>query len=82
MSERLTSATLASLLLMYKGELSLDDIRALPFVEDEADVIAIMSALYHNFDCDLQQERIKAAEIPSWKEVIRLRTKPKAATTT
>lgn len=82
MLSNLIGVKLASALLMHKGELSLDDIAALPTVEDNEDVALIMSILLQRFNAEIQQRRIEPSAIPAWEEVISLRSERKLAATT
>ena len=71
---------LASMLLLHWGELSINDIAALPMFEDEEQAASVMAVLLQHFDAEIQQRRIEPSDVPTWEEVIVLRSG--SATTT
>jgi len=77
MENKSIALRLASALLLHNGELSINDIAALPMVEDEEDIFLILSLLLQNFDAEIQQRRVKSSSLPAWEEFITL--KPKSA---
>ena len=77
MPSNITAVRLAGMLLLHKGELSVDDIAALPLVEDEEEAALIISMLLRCFDAEIQQRRVESSAIPAWEEVILLKSKPK-----
>jgi hypothetical protein len=79
MPDRISSTKLASLLLLQKGEVSIHDILALPFVEDTEEASLIMSILVRHFDTEIEQRRVTSSVLPSWEEIIHLRHMPKPA---
>ncbi len=64
---------LASALLLQNKELSLDDIRAIPFLENAQDAGFIVEALSKIFDTEIYQRRIPSSSVPQWEEIIRLK---------
>ena len=56
------SFKLAAALLMRDGQLSVNDIEALPFVEDEALATAIALSLINRFDLDWDDEMIRLTD--------------------
>ena len=81
MPSKTISAKLASMLLLRRGELSIDEIMALPFVEDAEEASLIMSMLALHFDADIEQRKVASSVLPEWEDVILLRQKPKLGTT-
>ena len=64
---------LAAALLLKRGEISLGEIRALPFVEDKDFVLAIADVLAQNFDVE-RYERCVGRSTSEFEDVIRLVT--------
>ena len=66
------STKLAAVLLLQRGQVSIPDIRALPFVENDETVSTIIECLGHTY----QIERSQYRETPNdrWEDVLRLRT--------
>lgn len=63
---------LASALLVYHGELSVKDIRAMPFFTlDESEVV--IKALETTFNTERYTRKVTAQPIPQWEDVIRLK---------
>lgn len=65
---------LAAALFLKRGEISLSDIEALPFVEDEYEAANIARRLMEMFDTDMRRRRLGGSTRASdWEEVIVLR---------
>lgn len=67
------SKTMAEALLVSDGEISLGQIRALPFVEDETQVENIVNSLVKEFETEYQLRRTSSSSISEWEEVIILK---------
>jgi hypothetical protein len=67
------SIKLAAAVLLHDREISVIDIRALPFVESDEDVQAIVGALSRVFVLDTEQRRGTGGAVPFWEDVLRLR---------
>lgn len=76
MPSKTISAKLASILLLRRGELSINEIMALPFVEDVEEASLIMTMLALHFDADIEQRRVASSVLPEWEDIILLRQKP------
>lgn len=72
------SVRLAGALLLHRGELSLGEIRALPFIESDEIAAAVANTLSRAFDVE-RYERRAGRLSPYWEEVIRLRRPVQAA---
>lgn len=66
--------SLAAALLMEEGELTLTDIEALPFVEDEETAFSILTRLLSMFEAEPTQRRVPGA-FGAWETVIELKQK-------
>lgn len=64
---------LAGALLLQQGELSVDDIRAMPFLTNPAQLDTVVDLLLRNFNAEIYSKRVASAPIPEWEQVIRLR---------
>ena len=64
----------ASALLIQNREISVDEIRAFPFVDTES-VEIIKQTLLSLFDADIHQRKKSDSVIPQWEEVVVLREK-------
>jgi hypothetical protein len=68
------SKRIAALLLLHRRELSMSDIRAVPFVETDDDVLEIIGALSNSFPLEKTQRRISnASGLAVWEDVLQLR---------
>lgn len=65
------STKLAAALLVQKGELSIPEIRALPFVENDEAVLFIIKRLTNNFEVKRYQRRIVKNQ-EGWEDIISL----------
>lgn len=64
----------ASALLMQHKELSVEDIKALPFFMSTDEAEAVIGYLRSNFDVEVYHKRISRKPILEWEEMIRLKT--------
>lgn len=64
---------LASALLMHHGELSVEDIRAMPFFKNFDESEAVIKALQRLFNAEIYTKKVTAWPISQWKELIRLK---------
>ena len=63
---------LAEALLLYKGEISIRDIEAIPLLDDIRDAELIARHLRSKFKTKLTILRTHRGEIDSWEELIKL----------
>lgn len=70
------STKIAALLLVQRGEITLADIQALPFVDSPERAAAIAARLAAAFPVHTYQRKRSASDATSWDEVIRLEEAP------
>ena len=63
----------ASALLLHCGEVSVEDIRAIPFFRSFDESEAVIKALQRRFKVEIYTRKVTAWPIPQWEEVIKLR---------
>lgn len=63
----------ASALLMHHGEVSVEDIRAMPFFKNFDESEAVIKALQRMFNVEICTKKVTAWPIPQWKELIKLK---------
>jgi hypothetical protein len=74
------STRIAAALLLQKGEITLKDIEAIPFVDSHETAFAIAARLARNFDVEtLQVSRGRENSLDPWDDVIRLKTPAQVA---
>jgi hypothetical protein len=67
------SKRIAGALLLSHREISVRDIRAIPFVESDDDAAAVVSALLKSFTVEIVQRRGNSGfGVSAWEDVIRL----------
>lgn len=72
---QVVSTRIAALLLLDRGQITLRDLEALPFVEDQETALAIAARLARTFDVETYQtSRGRENTLDPWDYVIRLRT--------
>lgn len=64
---------LASALLLQHGELSLEDIQAMPFLIQPGEVETVIKSLLSTFNVEVYQKMVTSYPTPQWEQVIRLR---------
>ena len=64
---------LAGALLMYNGELSVNDIRAMPFFSGSDESELVIKALETSFKTERYTRKVTSQPIPQWEDVIRLK---------
>ncbi len=62
----------ASALLLHHGEVSVGDIRALPFFTRPDESEAVIKALLENFKVEIYTKKVASWPIPEWEEIIKL----------
>ena len=62
----------ASALLLHRGEISISDIRALPFITHPDESDAVIGALLKNFNVEIYTKKVASHPIPEWEEIIKL----------
>ena len=74
MSELSASEKIAAVLLLHRRELSTGDIRALPFVETDDDILEVVDTLSGVFPLETTRRKIiNGSGIPVWEDVLQLR---------
>lgn len=75
MSTRVDSLGLkvATALLMHEGEVSMTDIRSLPFFVSPEQPEAVIQAILGSYNVEVYTRRVSSEPIPEWEEFIRLR---------
>jgi hypothetical protein len=68
----------AALLLLEEGEISVNDIEALPFVEDSETAWAIAQELSEKFDIEWEQRRSVVGGISSWEDILQLKIRARS----
>lgn len=64
---------LASSLLLQQKEISVEDIRAMPFLRSPDEAEAVVSFLIENFKVEIYLKKVSSQPILEWEEVIRLK---------
>jgi hypothetical protein len=64
---------LASALLLQYGEISLEDIQAMPFLIQPNEVETVIKSLLGTFNVEVYQKMVTSYPTPQWEQVIRLR---------
>lgn len=75
---------ISAVILLRKGEISIEDINSLPFVESDRSARIIADSLLKLFDADVVCKKISSSPFLKWEESIFLRnpSKPVALTST
>ncbi len=63
---------IAEALLLYKEEISIRDIEAIPFLSDTTDAELIAKYLRTKFKTRISTSRIQRGEVSGWEELITL----------
>lgn len=63
----------ASALLLHHGEISIEDIKAMPFFSDASESEAVIDSLKRTFNVEVYLKRISSEPIPEWEEVIKIK---------
>ena len=66
-----------SALLLHYGELSMTDIRSLPFFVNPHESEAVIQFLLKRYDVEIYTKKVSSYPIPEWEEVIRLKESPR-----
>ena len=61
---------IAEALLKHRGEITLDDIKAIPFIEDTREAEMIATFLSNKFNAQIFTRRISQSGIASWEQII------------
>lgn len=64
---------LAGALLVYHGELSVNDIRAMPFFSSSDELELVIKVLETSFKTERYTRKVTSQPIPQWEDVIRLK---------
>lgn len=68
-----TALYLASALLLQKKEISVEDIKSIPFITSSDEAEAVISFLRENFKTEIYLKKISSQPILEWEEIIRLK---------
>jgi len=63
----------ASALLLHHGELSVEQIKAMPFFRNSDESKAVIRLLQLKFNVETYTKKVTAQPIPQWEEVMRLK---------
>lgn len=63
----------AATLLRRKGELSLSDIRAIPFLSTSQEVTTVIEYLVSNLHGEVYQKKVSSQPISRWEQFIRIK---------
>jgi hypothetical protein len=64
---------IASILLLKKGEISIFEIKSIPFFTTCDQVESAINYLIINFNAEIQSRRIPDHIIPHWEKIIRIK---------
>ena len=64
---------LASALLLHKGELSIKDIRSMPFFTDPNQIATVTQFLIKTFNAEIYSKQVASFPILEWEQIIRLK---------
>ena len=64
---------LASALLLHNKEISLEDIRAMPFFEYPEEAEAVINVLLDKFEVEIYTKKIGSMPILEWEEIMILK---------
>jgi hypothetical protein len=67
----------ASALLLQYGELSTEDIRAIPFLSHPGEAERVIQHLLQLFNVEIYQKQISSYPMLEWEEIIKLKTSHK-----
>ncbi len=67
---------IASAILTKKGQVSLQDISALPFIDKDFDIQVISNALKQMFDVEIINKKSSSTPYMQWENIVRLNTPP------
>lgn len=64
----------AAILLKQKGELSIRDIKAIPFLSNSQEVTRVIEYLVSHFHGEVYQKKVSSRPIARWEKFIRIRS--------
>lgn len=64
---------LAAAILKEKGEISLDEIAAIPFVDGSDDVTEVLRRLADIFAIEIRQKKVQSSPLLRWEQVVRIK---------
>lgn len=70
---RTIGAKVAGALLVHYGQLSVDDIRAMPFFSGPEEAEQVVELLLRTFNADIRSIRVSSDPVPQWEQLIMLR---------
>lgn len=66
---------IAATLLKQKGELSIRDIKAIPFLSNSQEVTKVIEYLVSHFHGEVYQKKVSSRPIARWEKFIRIRVR-------
>lgn len=64
---------IAATILKQKGELSMSDIKAIPFLSNPQEVKKVIGYLIDHLNGEVYQRKVKSQPIAQWEQFIRIR---------
>lgn len=64
---------LVGAILIHRGEISVMDIKAMPFFTRPVEIDAVVKALMKKYDVEIYHKKVASWPIPEWEEIIRLK---------
>jgi hypothetical protein len=64
---------LAGALLLHHGEISMEDIRAMPFLMNPLEAEGVIRSLLEMFDIEISLRKVPSYPLPQWEKVMRIR---------
>lgn len=78
-AETKLALNISAAILLKNGEVSMDDISALPFLSEDVDVNLVVDSLLKFYDAELFCNKIASTPFLKWETVVRLKNRPMAA---
>jgi hypothetical protein len=66
---------IAGILLLKNGEISVLELKSLPFFSSQEQIDSVVNFLVTNFDAEISSKRIYKYPIPYWEKVIKIKQK-------
>ena len=64
---------LASALLLHYGELSIEDIRAMPFLTQPDEAEIVIRRLSEMFNVEIYSKKVSSYPMPEWEKMMRIK---------
>lgn len=72
-NEEKVALKISAILLLKNGEISIKDIRSIPFLKEDFNVKIIVNTLLKLYDSELVTKKIPSDSFLQWEEVIQLK---------